>query len=126
MAIDLQELDTRRRVVAANIRARMGWLDMSRPELAERTGIPQRTLFDRLEGSRPFKDDQLWRIAATLGLDTPAPLYEIPPGFPPAVRTEDEELVRSTYRQHRRSERLFGVMRPFANPPVGGLCLSAG
>lgn len=82
MAIDLHDLETRRHVVAANIRARMGWLDMSRPELADKTGISQRTLFDRLEGVRPFKDDQLWKIAAALGLETPGPLYEIPAGFP--------------------------------------------
>jgi DNA-binding XRE family transcriptional regulator len=97
MAIDLQDIEIRRSVVAANVRARMAWLDMSRPELAKKAGITRRTLFDRLEGTRPFKDDQLWKIAAALGLETPAPLFEIPPGFPPPVRSRAQGLLPCTF-----------------------------
>lgn len=109
MAMDMKDVETRRAVVAANVRARMAWLDMSRPELATRIGINQRTLFDRLEGNRPFNDDQLWLIAEALGLETPAPLFEVPPGFPPAVRSRAQGLLPCTFGQQGWSDGVDGA-----------------
>lgn len=107
MAIEVEDLQEKRQVLAGNIRARMGWLGISRMGLVELTGIPRRTLFDRLEGRGPFKDDQLWRIAVALGLDSPAALYEVPAGFPPppapvaakTVRKRGDGLLPCTYGQ---------------------------
>src|SRR5687767_7472565 len=80
-----------RQVVAANVRARMGWLDMSPPDLARLLGCSVRTAYNKRAGITVFSPEDLDRLAKKFELATPAPLYEVPPGFPPTPQPETAE-----------------------------------
>lgn len=113
---------------ARYVRTVLAWHNANQTDLASVLGITQPAAGRKLLGKRRFTDDELLAIADAYGLN-PANLLrppELEPLLGAAVRNQGEELVPSTYKQHRRSTHIFGGKRPFANPPVGGLILSAG
>ena len=74
---------TSRQVVAANVRARIAWLDIDKQVMAKRIGLNQQTFSNKTKGIRGFNDDELDAVARELGLPNPSLLFVIPPGFDP-------------------------------------------
>lgn len=60
------------RAIAAELRAEMAVQKMSRPRMAEKTGIGNRSLQRYLNAQRAFDLDQLDLMAEALGTTTPA------------------------------------------------------
>jgi hypothetical protein len=81
-----------RHIVAANVRARMAWLDLSPADVAKELHGSQRALYNKLLGVTPFKSDELDILAHLFGMANPGALYEVPEGFPPIT----DELISST------------------------------
>lgn len=70
-----------RTVVAANVRARLGWSRKSRAYLQERFGWSDRTAYNKLAGKTGFTADELQAVAELFRLDDPGPLFRIPENF---------------------------------------------
>lgn len=70
-------------IVAANVRARLGWKRISGQQAATMIGMKQRAFANKLAGAVPFRPDELDKICAlVLDLSDPGPLYKAPADFP--------------------------------------------
>lgn len=88
------------------IKALMGWHDVTGVALARILGMSQQMLQRKLAGLRRFTDDELLACADAFNVDPglllrPDPVAELF-GWP--VPEGASGLVRSTFRQERRSE----------------------
>lgn len=74
-------METKRAVVAANVRARLGWSGLSGVEAGRRLGISHGSISNKLRGATPFTGDELAKLAELFGLGDPGPFYRMPEGF---------------------------------------------
>lgn len=77
-------------VVAANVRARLAWRELSGSTAAAHLGMSQQAMSNKLRAVTPFSTDQLVRLAELVGLEDPGPFFRIPEGFPPPISEESE------------------------------------
>lgn len=70
-----------RAIVAANVRARLGWKRLSGQELARRIGLKQTTMSLKLRGVSDFTSDELDRLVVALELPDPSVLFVAPESF---------------------------------------------
>lgn len=93
-------MDTRQ-VVAANVRARLAFMDLGYGDLMA-LGWKRRTIANRLRGIIGFTAEELAQLAELFGLEDPGVLFRVPEGFAPAaepVRSSARGLLPSTKEQ---------------------------
>jgi len=103
-------LPRKRKLIAANIRARAAWLGLDGKDLSLLVGCSHTGMNAKLRAASPFTADELDVLAEVFGLPDPGPFYLSVPTFPDEPGPLSAPGSQTPlYFSHRLSRPNFGV-----------------